>query len=98
MGSCKQVLTDVDMCDFKETKSEVIDVHTFIKYYRKRLKKSQIDLLNLMAENIYGFHLDNEIIYEQEDRVKTLLYGKHTHVAEFKFEHEGAEGKIIIRF
>lgn len=96
MAECKNVIPGVDLKDLEFPKRDAGDVLNFIKHYRKRLKKSQIDLLKLFADKIYGFHMSTHEYLDKELRFP--VSDKHSDTVVFKFEHDGAEGKITIRF
>lgn len=66
------------------------EINKFIKCFGSKMKDNQIKLLQLMADNIYRFHLrsHNTDCKSNSERV--------THTCIFAFEHENVKGEITI--
>ena len=95
MTKCKGG-TELKLCDFKMPKPDPEEVKRFIELFGKKMKKNQIELLELFAEKIYGFRLESHNVEVVHDRFNHWMNGGSGHTCIFRFDHDGVKGEITI--
>jgi len=89
MGKCKANY-DLMISDFKMPKPDPEEIKKFIECFGDKMQENQIKLLQLMADNIFGFYFKSHNMKCKD------VSPNPSHICIFAFEHEKAKGEITI--
>jgi hypothetical protein len=92
MEKCKKN-HDLKISNFKMPQPDPEEIKKFIECFGNKMKDDQVKILQLMADNIYRFHLES---HNMECKNKSGLGPVNTCI--FSFEHENTKGEITITF